>query len=214
MKIKRVAAATAVVAAVAGGSAVAVAHGTREDARQAEQAVLEDAAKRLDVTAQELRDALAAAHHARLDAAVKAGELTREQADAIKARRRAEGTVLRLGGRGFGGPGGRGHHGGGPLFDDAAEALGLTRAQLFQRLRDGDTIGEIARAQGKTLAAVKQAVRTAVTQRLDAALRDGRITQAQRDEMLEHLQEHIDRLGEASLRGPFGRRGGGFRGMP
>lgn len=58
----------------------------------------------------------------RLDAAVAAGELTREQADAIADA--AEAGVLRDGGhRGFGWHGGPGWHGGGPpVGDDAAGA--------------------------------------------------------------------------------------------
>ena len=42
----------------------------------------------------QLTSALTAAQDARLAAAVKAGELTQAQADAIKARRAADGTVL------------------------------------------------------------------------------------------------------------------------
>ena len=56
----------------------------------------------------ELRDALAAAQDDQLDADVKAGRLTQEQADAIKAHRKEAGSVL-------GGPGIL-HHRGGPGF--------------------------------------------------------------------------------------------------
>ena len=194
MKRKRLIAGIVTVAALAGGTAGAVA--ATDDGREAEQAVLSDAAKRLGVSADDLRSALGAAEDAQLDAAVRAGELTQEQADRIKEHRRAEGTVLRLGPGGrHGGPGG--HRGGGPqLMEEAAGALGISRDELFERLRSGDTLTEIARAEGTTLAEVKSAVRKAATDRLDADLKAGRITEAQHEAMVEHLAEHIERLGE------------------
>jgi len=130
--------------AFAGGTAGAVA--ATSDTREAEQAVLSDAANRLDVPPEELRSALRAAEDAQLDAAVRAGELTRKRAEAIKAHRAADRTVLRLG------PGGRrGHRGGGRLMDDAARALGISRKELRDRRRDGSTLAEIAaRSSGST----------------------------------------------------------------
>jgi hypothetical protein len=207
MSIKRIAVAAAAVAAVAGGSAAAIAHTTgKED----EQAVLEAAAKQLNVTPEALRDALGDAIDAQIDQAVKDGRLTQEQADEIKRRRQESGRVLGIG------PGGPGHHGGpgfgrgfgGPrLMSDVAKALGITERQLFSRLRNGRTIAEIAKAEGKSLDDVKAAVKSTVTQRLDDAVKDGDITDAQRDDMLEHLDEHLERLGEMGGR-PFGPRPG------
>ncbi|HWT23982.1 MAG TPA: hypothetical protein VN213_10800 [Solirubrobacteraceae bacterium] len=211
MKTRRVVAGAVAAAALAGGTAGAVAATTDEKA--AEQAVLGDAAKRLGVTTDELRSALAAAQDAQLDAAVKAGDLTQEQADAIKARRDAEGTVLGLGRGRFGdhhGFGRRGGPWGGPLADEIATALGISPERLFEQLRNGRTLEQIATAEGKTLEQVRAAVKAAVTERLDAALVAGRITQAQYDEMVEHLGEHIARLGEEpAFRGGRGR-GPGF----
>jgi hypothetical protein len=83
-------------------------------------------------------------------------------------------------------------------------ALGITEEELVDRLRDGQTLAEIAEAEGKTLAQVRSAVRAEAVERLDEAVQDGRITKAQRDEMVEHLDEHLERLGE----GPFFGRGG------
>jgi hypothetical protein len=99
-----------------GGAGVAVATSRSDDAKKREDAVLSDAAKRLDVQPSELRDALAKAEDAQLDADVKAGRLTQEQADAIKQRRHAIGSVL-------GGPGpGFEHHRFGPVPARAAPA--------------------------------------------------------------------------------------------
>ena len=102
MSRKKLIAGAATLAVLAGGAS-AVAATTSTDRKAEEQAFLADAAKRLGVSSEQLTSALTAAQDARLAAAVKAGELTQAQADAIKARRAADGTVLSLGR----GPGGR-----------------------------------------------------------------------------------------------------------
>ncbi len=218
MQRKRIAALAAAGVVAAAGTGVAVATTTRDDgAKQREQAVLDDAAKRLGVAPAELRDALGEALDDQLDAAVKAGRLTQEQADAIKQRRADSGLVLGgghpgpgferhgfRGGPGFGpgpggpgfgpGPGGPGfgHGGPGAVFDAAAKAVGLTRAQLFERMRNGKSLKEIAKAQGKDYAQVKSAIRGAVKVELDQAVQDKHLTQQQADELLDHLTEHLD----------------------
>ena len=215
MRRTRIAAVAMAGALAAAGTGVAVAT-SADDAKQREQAVLEDAAGRLDVDADELRDALAAAEDAQLDAEVKAGRLTQEQADAIKQMRDRSGLVLGGGpGHGHGGPGfgPRGGPLGGPgeVLDAAAEALGLSEAQLVQRLRNGRSLQQIAKAQGKDYADVKAAIRGAVETELDAAVEAGKLTQGQADEMLEHLTEHLD---EGRFFGGRGPGGPGFRGGP
>src|SRR3954447_15417689 len=78
---------------------------------QAEQkAFLDDLAKRLNVTRDQLDTAIKGAAEARIDAAVAAGKMTKEQGDAAK-QALANG-VPALGGHLFGG--GRGGPGGGP----------------------------------------------------------------------------------------------------
>ena len=209
MSRKKLIAGAATLAVLAGGAS-AVAATTTTDRKAEEQAFLADAAKRLGVSSDQLTSALTAAQDARLAAAVKAGELTQAQADAIKARRAADGTVLSLG-RGPGGPGGHGGRGGGrELLADAAKAIGITEDALKTHLRDGKTLTEIVKAEGKTLADVQAAVKQAAVARLDAALKAKTITQAQYDEAVEHLNEHISRLGDAKF-GPGGK-GGGPRG--
>ena len=212
MSRKKLIAGAATLAVLAGGAS-AVAATTTTDRKAEEQAFLADAAKRLGVSSAQLTSALTAAQDARLAAAVKAGELTQAQADAIKARRSADGTVLSLG-RGPRGPGG---HGGGPgggggreLLADAAKAIGITQDALRTQLRDGKTLTAIVKAEGKTLADVQAAVKKAAVARLDADLKAKTITQAQYDEAVEHLNEHISRLGDAKF-GPGGK-GGGPRG--
>jgi len=200
MRRTRIAAISAAAALAAAGTGVAVATSRPDDAKQREQAVLSDAAKRLDVSPSELRDALAAAQDDQLDADVKAGRLTQEQADAIKAHRNEEASVL-------GGPGVFLHHRGGPDFPRgpgrgpgdilkaAAGALGISQAKLIEQLRDGKSLDAVAKANGKSFADVKAAIRTATKKELDAAVKAGRFTQAQADDMLERLTEHLDDFG-------------------
>src|SRR3954447_9326875 len=147
MRTRRVAIAAAGLAVAAGGG-VAIAATAGSSPKEREQAVLDDAAGRLGTTPDKLRDALSAAEDAQLDAAVKAGELTQEQADAIKARRSQSGLVLGDepgGGHGFGFH----HDAGAPgaALDAAAKALKLDRDELLTQLRDGKSLPDIAKDQ-------------------------------------------------------------------
>jgi hypothetical protein len=195
-------------ALVAGGAGVAIAAVSKDDHKKVEQAVLDDAAKRLGVSADKLRDALAAAQDAQLDQAVKDKLLTQEQADAIKAKRKASGSVLGgpLGGPRFrGGPhvfGGRAFHGGpgfpggpkGGMISDLADALGLSEDKLFEQLRSGKSIADVAKAQGKSLDSVRSSVRAAAKARLDKAVKNEDLTQKQADRMLAGLDEALKHL--------------------
>jgi len=210
---KRIAVLAATGAVLAGGAGVAVATTTKGGAQEHEQAVIDDAAKRLKVTPQQLRDALGAAEDAQIDQAVKDGRLTQQQADELKQRRAQSGRVLG-GGIGHGRPGRWGGPRGGFGFfrgalgdvaDDVAKALGLTRDQLFQHLRDGQSLQDVAKAQNRSVDDVKAAVRTAVKARLDQAVKDGRLSQDRADAIARELDEHLDDLVAGDFRGPFGR---------
>ena len=212
MSARRIAALALTGALLAGGTGAAIAAVTKDDGKQAEQAVLNDAAKRLNVTPEQLRDALSQAQDAQLDQAVKDGKLTQKQADAIKAKRKQTGRVLGggplrpgLGHRGFGpgfGPG-FGHHGpAGAIFPDIAKALGITREELRTQLRDGKSIADIAKAQGKSLDDVRAALKADAKTAADKAVKDGDLTQKQADELLSHLDEALSHLGDARPKFP------------
>jgi hypothetical protein len=226
MSARRIAALALTGALLAGGTGAAIAAVTKDDGKKAEDAVLNDAAKRLNVAPDALRDALSAAEDAQLDQAVKDGKLTQKQADAIKARRAQSGRVLGGGpglrgfhdGPGFG-PGfghGFGPHGGpaGAIFPSLAKALGISGAELRTQLRDGKSIADIAKAQGKSLDDVRAAMKADAKTKADKAVADGDLTQAQADELLSHLDEALSHLGDARPRFRFhGHRGGPMPGL-
>jgi polyhydroxyalkanoate synthesis regulator phasin len=199
MKARRLAVLAAAALTAVGGAGAAIATTRDDDAKKAEQAVLADAAKRLNVDPSDLHDALAAAQDAQLDQAVKDGKLTQEQADAIKARRKESGLVLGFGPGWPHGPGMFFHHGFGlrvDLFDSIASAIGISRKELFTELRSGKSLAAIAKAHDKSLDDVKAAVRSSLKKKLDAAVKDGKLTQAQADRILAHVSDLIDHFGE------------------
>jgi hypothetical protein len=200
-KRKRIAAIGAVVALAVTGGGVAYAAATNSDPRDE---LLSDAAQRLDVSPSELRAALEGAFSDQLDEAVRDGKLTQEQADAIKQRIARHG--LPLGGPM--GPGGPGHGQFGAGLDAAADYLGLTQAQLARRLANGRTLAEVARAEGKSVDGLEQALVDAAKTRLDRAVADRQLTDAQRDRILSDIEEHVDELVNGRAPGPLGRHSG------
>ena len=197
------------VAAAAAGGAVAA---TQSDNPAAErQAFLNDAAARLGVTSDKLESALKGAAIDRIDAALKAGKLTQAEAQALKDAINS-GKVPLGPGLGFGpGHGGLRLHAVGDVFDAAASYLGLTQAQLRTQLMSGKSLADIAKAQNKSLDGLKTAITNEVQSKLDQAVKDGRLTQAQADTALSEFKEHLDDIVTRSLPTHIGGAGFGFR---
>ena len=191
------------VAAVAVGAGAAVAKTSGAFDPKAERDAFDaSVAKRLGVTPAKLQDAVKAATLERIDAAEAAGRLTKEQADEL--RQHVESGDLA--GPGFGlGPGPFGHHGlfpgldgppGGKL-DAAAGYLGLSTDELLTKLENGQSLADVAKAQGKSVDGLKQAMLAEVKTRLDRAVEDGKLTDAQRDEILGDIEARLDDLVDA-----------------
>lgn len=92
-----------------------------------------------------------------------------------------------MGGRGF-----RGQYGAeGPLhdymFENIAEAFGLTTDELQAAHDQGKTLWVIAQEQGKTAEQFQTLMAEARTKALTQAVADGVISQEQADWMLEHM---------------------------
>jgi polyhydroxyalkanoate synthesis regulator phasin len=185
-KTKIVAGAVAA-AAIAGGGAAVAATQLRSPSEES-QAVVNDAAAQLGVQPQALSNALKKALENRVDAAVADGRLTKEQGDALKQRiESGQAPLFGLGG----GPGG--HDRGGHLgdLDAAASYLGLTEDQLRTQLQSGKTLADVAKAQGKSVDGLIDALVAATKKDLDDAVADGRLTKAQADRILADMKQRI-----------------------
>lgn len=122
------------------------------------------------------------------------------------------------GGRGHGGPGrGFGFGGPGEIARAAASYLGLSEEQLREQLGDGRSLADVARAQGKEVDGLVDAIVAATTARLDRAVDDGWLGAKARDEIVRDLRARVTELVNADLprppafRGPDGRAGRAFR---
>jgi hypothetical protein len=142
---------------------------------------------------------------------VEDGTITQEQADAVTDALESARPER---------PDGPGWHGGGRgWFGDlsvVAEALGIEEDALRDALADGQTLAEIATANGVDVQAVIDAIITEAQAHLDEALADGRIDADQLAELQAELTERITDLVNGELEGrgfPFGgERFGGFGG--
>jgi AraC-like DNA-binding protein len=156
------------------------------------QAFLNDVAKRLHVTPQQLKSAFEGATQDQLNAAVKAGKLTQSQANAIEKRLR-EGALPP---RPFFGPPRlyrRAFLARGPLAA-AARYIGISPVQLFDQLGSGKSLAKIATARGKSVSGLESALLAAERTRLDRARQNGLITSAQEQQLLGRLQQKIGAL--------------------
>lgn len=110
-------------------------------------------------------------------------------------------------------------HGHGMMLGDGesimvavAEALGLEPDAFYAALRDGQTLTEIAEAQGVELQSVYDAMLTHAEEHMAASIAAGNITQEQADEHLTWMRENMAEMpmfsGEGS--GPCMGHGGSF----
>jgi polyhydroxyalkanoate synthesis regulator phasin len=176
-----------------GGAAIAAAQGSSSPG----QSFLDSVAKHLGISSQKLEDATKAAAVDQVDAALKEGKLTQEQADELKARIQSD-EFPPFAGPLFGPRFGHAHRGGPHLFGEklsaAADYLGLTQAELRTKLNAGQTLADIARARGKSVDGLKQAILDEAEKQLDQLVDDGELTRAQADEMLARMKSRIDDL--------------------
>ncbi|MCB0961095.1 MAG: hypothetical protein KDB04_16420 [Acidimicrobiales bacterium] len=136
-----------------------------------------------------------------LDRLVADGTLTQEQADAVlsatkdeveqgradrkerRADRRAE------------------------LLQVVADAIGSTPDDVKAGLEGGTSIAAQAEAAGVDRQAVDDAITGAITERLDQAVADGKLTEERAAKAKEHLDEVVDRILDADGQGGGGGRG-------
>jgi len=168
-------------------------------------AFLDNLAAALNIQRATLDSAITTAGNRTIDDAVQQGKLTQAQGDALKSRfQNGDIGVLR----------GRGHIPGPAatvlrdlpqaMLEAAAQKLGMTTTELLTQLRGGQTLAQIAQAKGTTEQAVIDAALAAAKTRLNQAVTDGDLTQAQADTIYTQLEQKGSRL--------FTPRGRGFHG--
>ena len=112
---------------------------------------------------------------------VSDGTLTQAQADQVAATLAASG-----GERGRGKRGGRG-----PGLGAAATALGLSEADLRTALQGGQSLAQVAQAQGVDVDTLIADLVAAEQTRTAQAVTDGKLTQAQADERLADVTARV-----------------------
>lgn len=189
---------------VAGGSGAAIA--ASKGSSPTPSAFFDAVAKHLGISTDKLRDATKAAAIDQVDAALAAGTITKAQADQLKARIQSGGFPFL--GPGFGsrfgfGPGGfhRFGHGLGTGLSAAASYLGLSVAQLGDSLAGGKSLADVAKAQGKSVDGLKQAIVDAAKKKLDQAVSNGALTSEQEQSILARLESRVDELVNGTFRG-------------
>ena len=162
----------------------------------------------LGLTPAQTQDALKKAQLATVDQMLADGQITKAQADAMKARINA--------GQGLGAVGGFGRHGGGFKADRtlmnslmtaelnaAASALHMKTADLQSALRSGTSLSQLETKQNVSDSAVKAAMKNAAKGVLDNAVKAGTLTQSQADAILSKVGSGLPGLkGRSSKEAP------------
>jgi polyhydroxyalkanoate synthesis regulator phasin len=189
----------AVVALAVSGAGAAVAATKLRSPEQENRAVLNDVAGQLGVTPERLSNAFKTALKNRIDQAVKDGHLTQAEATRMKAAIDRESVPMLGPGFRHGGPGfHREHHG----LEAAAKYLGMTEAALRAQLESGKTLAQVAKDRNKSVNGLVTALVAEKKARIEQAVKDGHLTQAQADELLASMKEHVT----AMVNGRFERR--------
>lgn len=152
----------------------------------------DDGATLEDTNEEQRQETREARQQARIDRLVDDGVITEEQAatlaevrEAVQAEREARKAERMQG---------------------IADAIGISVDELEAAKEDGQTLAEIA---GDNLPALVDHLTAEATEKIEAAVADGRITQEQADEKLDGLSERIEQRLE---NGDWGRKGHGRRG--
>ena len=205
------------IVAVAGVGAQEATPDASEDAEESETPrldhYLEVLAGNLGVSVEELEAALTQTQIDLINEKVADGTLTQEEADEIIARIES--------GEAPNFPPFIGGHHGGPfhrivynIVESAADVLGMEVEDLQAELRDGNSLADVAEAQGVDVEQFKTDLQAALQAKIDEAVANETITEEMGARLSEALADSIDRIVEkVPGNGPFGGHGP-FRGGP
>lgn len=178
-----------------------VAAQTDSDPAQPVSNFLSRFAENLGISPEELTTTVQQTQLELVDERVAAGDLTEEEAAGIRERiESGEGPLF--GGR-------HGSRGGcGMQIEQVAEFLGLTSEEVIAAKQEGQSLAQIAEANGVSSDELAAFLLSQIEERVADALAEGKIDQARADEVLENAPERIDqkinRTG-TSGEGSFGR---------
>src|SRR4030095_7205275 len=196
-------AASALSLVVGAGGAIAASKGstTRGDG------FLARVAGHLGISTQKLEDATKAAAIDQVNADLKAGRITQAQADAMKAQIERGGGPLFFGGpHRFGDFGHRAPFAPHDHLSSAADYLGLTVPQLFQKLANGQSLADVAKAEHQCVRRLQKAIVDGAKKDLDQAVKSGLLTETQAKDALNALESRIDDIVNGTFPGPGLRR--------
>ena len=148
-----------------------------------------------------------------LSGLVTDGTLTQAQADKVASTldSKLPGKGPFGGGHGGFGPGGFGGPGRFGGLSDAASVIGITKDALRTGLESGKTLAQLAQTKGISKADLISRLVTAAKADLAAAVKDGKLTQAQSDTISANLQARITKEVDAVREPGEGPRGFGGR---
>src|SRR5919109_5037707 len=196
-RMQKLGAGVAALVAISGAGAAVAA--TKLRSPQEDSAVVNDAAKQLGVTPERLTNALKTALKNQIDEAVTAGRLTKAEGDRMKARIDANefpllGPPFRFGFRH--GPGERDFRFGLHFhkLDAAAAYLGMTESALREQLESGKTLAQLARDRSKSVNGLVDALLAEAKEHIAEAVENGRLTEAEADDLVAGLKERLTNL--------------------
>jgi hypothetical protein len=76
----------------------------------------------------------------------------------------------------------------------AAKYLGLDESALRTKLRNGQSLADVAKAQNKDVQGLEDAIVASQKAQLDNAVSAKKLTQSQADDVLAKLKSHVDDL--------------------
>jgi uncharacterized protein YidB (DUF937 family) len=205
------------------GEAVAEALGMTTDEVKAalqEGSTLAEIAATQGISEADLVSQLVAQAQAHIDELVASGDLTAEEA-AEKSAGLQERVTNAVNADPSERQGHRGRKGHGPALETLGEILGLTTDEIKEGFAAGQSIADMATAQGVDVDSVVDQLVAEAMERVDAAVEAGKIDAERAAEISEGLEEKIsdrvnadpsERPGRGERRGPRGPRGGDAEG--
>ena len=152
-------------------------------------------ADKLGVSEEELQTAFDEARDETIDEKVAEGLLTEEQAERLKERAAEGGLFPRPSGEeGFHPRQGACQRGTGFVIEAASQVLHMSKEELVEELKDGNSLAKVAEAQGMSVEEFEAALLEQVKVQLDEMVADGTITQQHADRIFQGIEDRIDRI--------------------